>query len=89
MVNLDSDHSADHVFKELVAYAPFVTPGSYLVCEDTNVNGHQVHKKHGPDPTEALHRFLPDHQEFEVDRTRESAGMTAHPQGFLRRRSSA
>ena len=34
MVILDSDHSADHVFEELEAWAPLVTPGCYLVAED-------------------------------------------------------
>jgi cephalosporin hydroxylase len=88
MVILDSDHSAEHVYGELESYSPFVTPGCYLVCEDTNVNGHPVHRKHGPGPTEALRRFLPDHPEFTIDGSRELAGMTAHPGGFLRRRFS-
>jgi len=86
MVILDSDHSASHVYDELIAYSSFVTPGAYLICEDTNVNGHPVYKKHGPGPMEALERFLPQHPEFEIDASRESAAMTAHPGGFLRRR---
>jgi cephalosporin hydroxylase len=34
MVVLDSDHSATHVGAELEAYAPLVTPGSLLLCQD-------------------------------------------------------
>ena len=35
MVILDSDHSAEHVAREIELYGPMVTPGCYLVVEDT------------------------------------------------------
>src|SRR5688572_24297487 len=35
MVVLDSDHTHDHVFKELNLYSPLVGKGQYLVCSDT------------------------------------------------------
>jgi len=85
MVILDSDHSEKHVFEELRLYHRFVTPGCYLIVEDTNVNGHPVCHKHGPGPMEARARFLPDHPEFETDLSRERLGITAHPKGFLKR----
>ncbi len=34
LVLLDSNHSRGHVLAELEAYAPFVTPGSYIVATD-------------------------------------------------------
>jgi len=67
MVILDSDHSEEHVTKELEAYAKFVTPGSYLVLEDTNLNNRPVLKEFGPGPGEALDKWLPKHPEFGLD----------------------
>ena len=85
MVVLDSDHSRSHVLRELDRYRGFVTVGSYLVVEDTNVNGHPVMPDHGPGPFEAVEEFLLEHPEFEVDRTREKFLLTYFPGGYLKR----
>jgi cephalosporin hydroxylase len=85
MVVLDSDHSKSHVRRELDRYREFVTVGSYLVVEDTNVNGHPVLPEHGPGPFEAVQEFLPEHSEFEVDRSREKFLLTYFPGGYLKR----
>ena len=85
MVILDSDHSAEHVYKEMLVYGPLVTPGCYLVVEDSNVNGHPAAPKHGPGPMEAIRRFLPEHPDFIVDRRRERLGLTFNPSGYLLR----
>jgi cephalosporin hydroxylase len=89
LVILDSDHSRDHVLDELRIYSRFVTPGSYLIVEDTNVNGHPVMPEHGPGPMEALEQFLTETDEYEVDAAREKFFMTFNPRGFLRKRSAA
>ncbi len=89
LVILDSDHSRDHVLDELRIYSRFVTPGSYLVVEDTNVNGHPAMPEHGPGPMEALEEFLAETEEFEIDAAREKFFMTFNPRGFLRKRSPA
>jgi cephalosporin hydroxylase len=85
LVVLDSDHSMDHVVAELRAYADAVTIGSYLIVEDTNVNGNPVLPTFGPGPMEAVKRFLRDNHAFEMDRSREKFLLTFNPNGFLRR----
>jgi cephalosporin hydroxylase len=85
LVNLDSDHTKDYVLKEMTCYAPFVTPGSYMIVEDTNVNGHPVCENHGPGPFEAVEEFLKNNHEFMTDYTREKFMITQNPNGFLRR----
>jgi cephalosporin hydroxylase len=85
MVILDSDHSAAHVGAELEAYRGLVSPGCYLIVEDTDVNGHPVVPDHGPGPMEAVDAFLPTAPEFAVDRDRERFMLTLNPRGYLRR----
>lgn len=85
LVILDSDHSAAHVAAELEAYAPLVTEGSYLIVEDTNVNGHPAAPEHGPGPFEATQEFLARTEEFEVDARCERYFLTQNPQGYLKR----
>lgn len=84
MVILDSDHSQFHVRAELNNYAQFVTPSSYLIVEDTNVNGHPVFPDHGPGPYEAMVEWLPKHPEFSIDE-KIPARMLFSMHHFLRR----
>jgi cephalosporin hydroxylase len=87
MVTLDSCHTAEHVYAELVAYGQLVTPGCYMICEDTNVNGHPVFPSHGPGPYEAVDRFLREHRkDWEVDRSCEKLLLTYNPSGYLLRK---
>ncbi len=85
VVILDSDHTKDHVLAEMKAYGPLVTKGSYLIVEDTNINGHPVLPDFGPGPWEAVEEFLQGNDQFVVDRSREKLLMTFNPMGYLRR----
>jgi cephalosporin hydroxylase len=86
MVILDSDHRKDHVLAELHAYAPMVTPGDYLIVEDTNVNGNPVLPDFGPGPKEAVDEFLAGDDTFAVDESREKFFLSFNPRGYLRRK---
>jgi cephalosporin hydroxylase len=86
MVILDSDHRKDHVLAELRAYASIVTPGDYLIVEDTNVNGNPVLPDFGPGPMEAVDEFLAGDEAFEVDESREKFFLSFNPRGYLRRK---
>lgn len=90
MVTLDSLHDKEHVLKELDQYAPLVSPGCYLVVEDTALNGHPIRVGDSPTPGhegpwEALDEWLPNHPEFQPDKSREKFMMTASPGGWLKR----
>jgi cephalosporin hydroxylase len=88
LVILDSNHERDHVLDELRLYAGLVSPRSYLIVEDSNVNGHPVVPEFGPGPTEAVAQFLLESDEFAVDREREKFLLTFNPGGYLRKRSA-
>ena len=87
MAFLDSDHAKRHVLGELEAYAPLVTPGSYLIVEDTNINGHPVKADFGPGPMEAVEEFLNSGlgRSFKPDLACERYLLTMNPGGWLRR----
>lgn len=92
LVMLDSMHTHDHVLGELNAYAPLVTPGSYCVVFDTFVDdmppGFFADRPWdvGNNPKTAVHEYLSEHPEFEIDVDFETClQVTVAPSGFLRR----
>lgn len=85
IVILDADHSEENVTRELELFHSFVTQDSYLIVEDTNVNGHPVDPAHGPGPWEAVDKFLAGHANFVPDSTCERFLLTFNPRGWLKR----
>jgi cephalosporin hydroxylase len=89
MVILDADHARDHVAAELELYAPFVTPGSYLLSQDGIIDELPLFADSRPGPLPANVEFLKRHAEFEHDRAKnERFLLSHHPVGWLRRRPS-
>ncbi|RJQ40746.1 MAG: cephalosporin hydroxylase [Nitrospiraceae bacterium] len=91
LVVLDSNHTHDHVLKELQLYSPFVTKGSYLVVFDTLVE--DMPEDFFPDrpwgkgnnPKTAVWEFLKTNDRFEIDKEIENKLLiTVAPDGYLK-----
>lgn len=76
MVMLDSNHTTEHVLKELDLYSTLVKPGGYLIVEDTTVSGPRI----------AAEQWLPAHPNFVVDPARhQKFHLSCNPNGYLKR----
>jgi cephalosporin hydroxylase len=85
LVILDSDHTREHVLKELTIYSELIPVGGYLIVEDSFLNGHPSHGNFGAGPTEAIEEFLDKNSNFSIDRSLEKFLFTLNPKGFLKR----
>ncbi len=85
LVDLDTDHKKDHVLKEMNLWSPIVTVNSYLIVEDSNVNGHPVEPDYGPGPFEAIEEWIQSHPDFVIDHSREKFFATFNPNGYLKK----
>ena len=77
------------MLEELRLYATMVSEGSYLIVEDTNINGHPVFPSFGPGPYEAVTKFLAERSDFSPEREREKFLLTFNPRGYLKKLSAA
>ncbi|ADO58842.1 cephalosporin hydroxylase family protein [Paenibacillus polymyxa] len=91
LVILDSNHTHDHVLKELEVFSPLVTNGSYLVVLDTIVEDMPDHFfkdrpwRAGNSPKSAVKQFLKENKRFTVDRDIEDKLLiTVAPEGYLK-----
>lgn len=90
MVVLDSNHSKEHVAKELELYKDFVTPGSYLIAMDGaqafvwDIPNGKPDWKHD-NPLIAIEEFMENNKEFEMDEQCNRLKVTSNPKGYLRK----
>jgi len=92
MVCLDSNHTHEHVLRELQLYSPFVSAGNYCIVWDTVVEDMPENSckdrpwGKGDNPKTAVWEFLKTHPEFEVDKSIQNKLLiTVAPDGYLRR----
>ena len=90
MVILDSNHSREHVLKELELYKDFVTPGSYLITMDGAQafvwdipNGKPEWKE--DNPLMAIEEFIKKNNDFVIDERCNKLFVTSNPKGYLRK----
>jgi cephalosporin hydroxylase len=93
LVCLDSNHTHEHVLKELENYAPFVTEGSYVVVFDTVVEDLPDNYLpgrpwgRGDNPRTAVYEFLKTHPEFIIDTDVDNKLLVSvAPGGYLKRK---
>jgi cephalosporin hydroxylase len=89
---LDSNHTHEHVLKELVAYAPLTSVDSYCVVFDTIIEdlpaGMYPDRPWGPgnNPKSAVREYLKHHPEFQIDESIDHKLLiSVAPHGYLRR----
>lgn len=92
LVCLDSNHTHEHVLRELELYAPLVSVGSYCVVFDTIVEDMPTGSfpdrpwDKGNNPKTAVYEFLKKNDNFEIDKNIENKLLiTVAPDGYLRR----
>jgi cephalosporin hydroxylase len=92
LVCLDSNHTHDHVLKELELYSPFVTKDSYCVVFDTVVEHLPKGLYHnrpwdvGDNPMTAVFEYLKTHDEFEIDKNIDHKLLiSVAPNGYLKK----
>ncbi|MBU9698232.1 cephalosporin hydroxylase family protein [Rhodobacteraceae bacterium HSP-20] len=92
LVCLDSNHTHDHVLRELEAYAPMVTVGSYCVVFDTvieNLPSAMYSDRPwdvGDNAMTGMREFLSRNPGFEIDHAMDAKlQISVAPNGYLRR----
>jgi cephalosporin hydroxylase len=92
LVSLDSNHTHEHVSKELLAYAPLVSRDSYCVVFDTIIEDMPEESSKdrpwgpGNNPKTAVWEFLESNPGFQIDSDiHNKLQITVAPDGYLKR----
>lgn len=91
MVFLDSNHTHDHVLKELKVYSSMVSVGSYIVVGDTGIEDLPVGTckdrpwGKGNNPKTAVREFIKENNNFIITDIHEKLILTGSPEGYLKR----
>jgi len=95
LIFLDSNHSHEHVLKELRYYSPLISKDSYIIVSDTVIdnipkNSKSEHDFNRPwnenkNPKTAIFEFLRSNKRFRIDKEIEKKLLiTSSPSGFLK-----
>ena len=91
MVILDSCHTKQHVYTELMLYSEFVTVDGLLLVEDTSISTwvkEGVFQRKDSGPSAAVSLFLKNNDKFKAEAACERLLTTANVGGWLRRISA-
>lgn len=95
LVILDSDHTKNHVLKELNLYSQFVSKDNYIIVCDTIIHdfpknwfySHGINRpwNKSNNPKTAVWKFLKQNNRFKIDKSIEDKLLiTTSPDGFLK-----
>jgi cephalosporin hydroxylase len=92
LVFMDSNHTHEHVLREMELYAPLTSVGSYCVVFDTVIEDLPDEMfedrpwSKGDNAKTAVWEYLKSHPEFEIDKSiQDKLQITVAPDGYLKR----
>ena len=91
MVMLDSNHSENHVLRELELYSPLVSKESYIIAHDASQawvwdipRGKKEWKE--DHPLKAIETFTENNHDYVIDHEQTRWGITSSPYGYIQRK---
>jgi len=92
LIHLDSDHTKNHVLKELKLYSKLLKKNNYLIVGDTIIEDipKQLHRKRdwgkGNNPKNAVNQFVKTNKNFMIDNSiNHKQLLTNNPKGYLKK----